>query len=159
MHASAFDFQFERTSSIGGFSVVLPKPFAELPPNSAISSLAVHRPVQSFVVGGKPAPGVIFLITKSVYGSITDARSVVTSLTTTQPPGFHRIYMKRSDAAGLPGIELKTSSSSVVTFCRVILHDETVFILTTEAPLSQDAEFEPRQSLLDLFELTHANKT
>jgi hypothetical protein len=154
----AFDFQFERTSSsAGGFSIILPKPFTELPANYAINTSAASHPNQSFAIGGKPAPGVTFLATKFVFPSISDARSVVSSITTRQPAGFRRAYMKRADAAGLPGIEVKSISSSQVGYCRVLLKDVTVFTLTVEAPAEKDAEIEPdARRFLDSFALADA---
>ncbi|HXA09712.1 MAG TPA: hypothetical protein VNW28_06995, partial [Chthoniobacterales bacterium] len=124
--AGAFDFEFARaTSSAGQFSVVLPKPFSELPANAGVNSAAAIKPKQSFVIGGKPAPRVVFIATKMVYGSTSDARSVVTSISGGEPPGFRRAYIKKVQVAGLPGLEIKSLSPSTVGYRRVLLAGDT----------------------------------
>ena len=148
--AHAFNFQFARaTSSAGQFSVLLPKPFAELPPNFGVSRTAAIHPKKSFIIGGKPAPGVIFIATKMVYDSAASASSVVKNLTS-EPPGFTRVYVKEVKAAGLAGMEIKSASRSAVGYRRILVATDTVFILSVAAPAANDAEIkEPARRFLD----------
>jgi hypothetical protein len=161
VNASAFDFEFARASSSGGqFSVMLPKPFRELPPNTGGNPAAAIRPKQSYVIGGMPAPGVTFIATKIIYGSTSDARSVVTSLTTAEPPGFTREYMKRADAVGLAGLEIKSLSSSTVGYRRILLAGDAVFTLAAEAPAARDDEIkQAARKFLDSLMLAEPKKT
>jgi hypothetical protein len=156
IRANAFDFEFARgSSSAGQFSVLLPKPFAELPPNTGVNPAAAFRPTRSFVIGGKPAAGVIFLATKMVYSSPDDARSAVTNVIGAEPPGFKRAYMKRVDGAGLSGTEIRSVSSSTVGYRRILQSGDTVFILAVEAPAAKDDEIkQPARKFLDSLTLT-----
>jgi hypothetical protein len=149
--ANAFQFEFARaSSSVGHFSVVLPKPFAELPPNFGVSRSAAIHPKKSFVIGGKPAPGVIFLVTKMIYQNAADARSTVENLTSHEPPGFTRVYMEDVIAAGLAGVEIKSASKSAVGYRRIFATGDTVFILSVEAPAAKDREIkQPARRFLD----------
>jgi hypothetical protein len=149
--ANAFDFHFDSASSSAGqFSVTLPKPFGELPPNFAINQTAAIRPTKTFAIGGKPAPGVIFIAVKLVYESANNAQSIVQGLKRADPPGFTRVYIKEVKAAGLSGFEVKTNSRLSTGYERVFLADDTVFLLSVEAPAAQDAELkEPARKFLD----------
>src|SRR5436190_17693621 len=149
--ANAFDFQFDRASSSAGhFSVTLPKPFGELPQNFAINQTAAIRPTKTFAIGGKPAPGLIFIAVKLVYESANNAQSIVQGLKRADPPGFTRVYIKEVKTAGLSGFEVKTNSRLSTGYERVFLADDTVFLLSVEAPAAQDAELkEPARKFLD----------
>jgi hypothetical protein len=139
--ANAFQFQFARaSSSMGHFSVVLPKPFAELPPDFGVSRSAGIHPKKSFIIGGKPAPGVIFLVTKMIYQDGADARSIVKDLTGHEPPGFTRVYAKEVKAAGLSGVEIKSASRLSIGYRRILAAGDTVFILSVAAPAANDVE-------------------
>ncbi len=157
----AFDFEFARASSTAGqFSVVLPKPFRELPENFGDNPRAAIRPKQSLVIGGKPAPGVIFVATKLTYSSTNDARSVVRTVTGTELPGFKRAYLKKVEAAGLPGLEIKSLSRSTVGYLRVLLAGDTVFELIVEAPAAKDDEIkQPARKFLNSLMLAKRKKT
>src|SRR5438309_2007796 len=138
--ANGFNFEFARISSATGhFSVVLPKPFSELPPNFAVSRTAGIHPKKSFIIGGKPAPGVIFMATKMIYQNAADARSIVKTLTSHEPAGFTRVYIEDVNAAGLAGVEIKSASKSAVVYGRSFGSGDTVFILSVEAPVANDA--------------------
>ena len=149
--ARAFNFEFARAkSSAGHFSVVLPRPFAELPPNFGVSRTAAIHPKKSFIIGGKPAPGVIFIATKMVYDTAGSASSIVKNLTGAEPPGFTRVYVKEVKAAGLAGMEIKSASRSAVGYRRILVAGDTVFILSVAAPAANDAEIkEPARRFLD----------
>jgi hypothetical protein len=149
--ANGFNFEFARISSATGhFSVVLPKPFSELPPNFAAGRTAGIHPKKSFIIGGKPAPGVIFIATKMIYQNAADARSIVKALTSHEPAGFTRVYMEDVNAAGLAGVEIKSASKSAVGYRRIFGNGDTVFILSVEAPAANDAEIkQPARRFLD----------
>ena len=149
--ANGFDFELARTSSTAGhFSVILPKPFGELPPHVGVSRTAAIHPMKSFIIGGKPAPGVIFLATKMIYRNAADARSIVKNLTSHEPPGFTRVYMEDVNAAGLAGVEIKSVSKSVIGYRRIFASGDAVFMLSVEAPAPKDAEIkQPARRFLD----------
>ncbi len=159
--AHAFTFEFARaTSEVGQFSVVLPKPFAELPPNFGVRRTAPIHPKKSFVIGGKPAPGVIFIATKMVYENASDARSIVRSVSAFEPPGFRQAYAKKVEAAGLSGLEIKSISRSTVGYRRLLVAGDTVFILSVEAPAAKDGEIgAAARKFLDSLTLAKAKKT
>ena len=139
--ANAFQFEFARASSSAGhFSVVLPKPFRELPPKVGASGSAGIHPKKSFFIGGKPAPGVIFLASKMIYDNAADARSIAKNLTSHDPAGFTRVYMEDVHAAGVAGVEIKSASKSAVGYRRVFVAGDAVFMLTVEAPAAKDNE-------------------
>jgi hypothetical protein len=154
-NASAFQFEFARaSSSLGHFSVTLPKPFGELPPKVGVSRSAGIHPAKSFFIGGKPAPGVIFLVSKMIYPNAADARSIAKKLTSHEPPGFMRVYMDNVHAAGLAGVEIKTASKSAVGYRRIFVAGDAVFMLTVEAPAAKDNEIKaPARQFLDSFTL------
>jgi hypothetical protein len=138
LNVRASDFHFVRAiSTAGHFSVSLPKPFREFPENFGTSSTATIRPKQSFVIGSTPAPGVIFVATKVVYNSASDARSVVKKMTAAEPPGFTRTEIKKVESAGLPGLEIKSLSRSTVGYRRVLVAGDTLFTFSVEAPAAK----------------------
>ena len=141
----AFDAKWDRAkSSAGHFSVMLPKPFHEAVGDEAAWGQRVHSGAQhSFYVGGTPTPGINFVAGKLIYDSIDHARANVTRMVLDEAPSYRRVYKKRGDVAGLPGIELKDLSSAFVGYTRILISDRTVFCLSVEAPAARDKEVEP----------------
>jgi hypothetical protein len=138
---SAFAFDWARAESTAGqFSVLLPKPFTELPTDTDIGTVQASKAglQHTFLVGARPAVGVTFVATKLVYKSIQDARDAVKRTTTDVPPGAKREYMQRGDVAGLPGLEFKLVSQTQVVYSRALVHDDIVFLLVVEAPRDRD---------------------
>jgi hypothetical protein len=137
---AAFAFDWGRVDSAAGkFSVLLPKPFAELPADQDIGTVQASKAglQHAFLLGARPAEGVTFIATKLIYNTVENARASL-KRTTEPPPGAKREFMQRGDVAGLPGLEFKFISPTQVLYALVLLHDDTVISLVVEAPRDRD---------------------
>lgn len=138
----------EAHSTEGCFSVSMPMLFNDFTIDiSEVSSSVTH----TYMVGGVTQDGAKFAACKIAYRDPrNDPKKYFDNYMNIELSGYTVESKTRSEVAGIPAIDIKCSSASIIGYQRIMLLSDSTLLLGVEIPISRMSNYEPKvQRFLD----------